>query len=77
MDYKIKTIYVNKSVKINVGNYESVGLDYGLEIEPSSEITNCDERDILINTISKEIDDIMGPQILKVRKWAQERVKSS
>ena len=73
MEYKIKSILVNKSVKMNVGNYESIGLEFGIEAEPMVDFKTDEEREIFIMGLSKDVDDILNPQMLKIREWAKNR----
>jgi len=73
MEYKVKNVHVHKGIKIFVGNYETVNLQYGMEVEPTSDILNEADLDVFMTLVSKDIDDIIKPQADRIREWAKHR----
>lgn len=75
MDYKIKDVTVHKSVKINLGNYETCDIGYGFTVEPTVEIVSKADLEIFVDEVSKDVNEMLQPQITKIKEWAKTRVK--
>jgi hypothetical protein len=73
MDYQIESIYVGRTAKINVGNYETVDLSYGMTVKPLISIENDETRKDFISCVEKDVEEMLAPQMLKVREWVKQR----
>ena len=73
MEYAVKNISVNKGIKINVGNYESVDIQFGMDVEPKTEILSNADLEVFIEMVTKDVDDVIKPQADRIREWAKHR----
>ena len=73
MEYTVKNISVHKGIKINVGNYESVDIQFGMDVEPKTEILSNADLEVFIEMVTKDVDDVIKPQADRIREWAKHR----
>lgn len=73
MEYNVKNVSIHKGIKINVGNYESVDIQFGMEVEPRTEILSNADLEVFLEMVAKDVDDVIKPQADRVREWAKKR----
>ena len=68
---KTKELYVGVSAKVNIGNYESFGLDIGETVV----LEEGDNRDDVLMNLKEDLKTILHNEVYRIKQNIKERQK--